>query len=149
MKYGRSRYRKGRKMVAIPKQVMEVINHPDGAKVVATRTPKGEVHAIIVGSLSAPNPSTIVFGTLIMHKTSENLRDMCRKGELASVLVVKGMASFEVRAKIIGQRTEDRELDRMNEQLAPLGLRMTSVWYLEPMEVYDQSASYNAGTRMA
>ncbi len=138
----------GRKMVAIPKQVMEVINHRDATKIVATKTPKGEVHAIIVGSVSAPNPNTIVFGTLIMHKTSENLREMCRKGELASVLVVKDMTSYEIRAKIIGQRTGDKELDRMNDQLAPMGLKMTSVWYLEPMEVYDQSASYNAGTRM-
>jgi hypothetical protein len=135
-------------MAKLPDNVMELLNHPKSTKVVATKTPQGDVHAIIVGSLSAPDPETIIFGTLIMHKTSLNLREMCRKGELASVLVVNGMISFEVRAKVREQRVEGKELDRMNDLLLPMGLKMTSVWLLEPVEVYDQSASYQAGTRM-
>ena len=135
-------------MAKLPDNVMELLNHPKSTKVVATKTPQGDVHASIVGSLSAPDPETIIFGTLIMHKTSLNLREMCRKGELASVLVVNGMISFEVRAKVREQRVEGKELDRMNDLLLPMGLKMTSVWLLEPVEVYDQSASYQAGTRM-
>jgi hypothetical protein len=135
-------------MTKLPEKVMDLLNHPDSTKVVATKTPKGDVHAIIVGSVRSPDPETIIFGTLIMHKTSENLREMCRKGELASVLVVKGMISYEVRAKVREQRVEGKELEKMNAQLEPMGLKMTSVWYLEPVEVYDQSASYQAGTRM-
>ena len=135
-------------MAKLPDNVMELLNHPKSTKVVATKTPQGDVHAIIVGSLSAPDPETIIFGTLIMHKTSLNLREMCRKGELASVLVENGMISFEVRAKVREQRVEGKELDRMNDLLLPMGLKMTSVWLLEPVEVYDQSASYQAGTRM-
>jgi hypothetical protein len=135
-------------MVEIPKKVLDLLNHPDAIKVVATKTPNGDVHAIVVGSIHAPDPETLVFGTLIMHKTSENLREMHRKRELASVLVVKGMVSYEIRAKVVDQRKDDKELDLMNEQLSPMGLKMTSVWYLEPREIYDQSASYEAGTRM-
>jgi hypothetical protein len=135
-------------MTKLPEKVMELLNHADSTKVVATKTPKGDVHAIIVGSVKAPDPETIIFGTLIMHKTSQNLREMCRKGELAAVLVVKGMISYEVRAKVKEQKVEGKELEGMNVQLEPMGLKMTSVWYLEPIEVYDQSASYQAGTRM-
>jgi hypothetical protein len=58
------------------------------------------------------------------------------------------MISYEVRAKVREQRVEGKELEKMNAQLEPMGLKMTSVWYLEPAEVYDQSASYQAGTRM-
>jgi hypothetical protein len=138
----------GEQMTKLPKEVMALLNHPHSTKVVATKTPKGDVHAIIVGSLSALDSDTIIFGTLIMHRTSENLREMRRKEELASVLVVKDTISYEVRARVKEQRMKGKELEFMNEQLLPMGLKMTSVWYLEPVEVYDQSASYDAGKRM-
>ena len=135
-------------MVRIPNEVLKLLNDDRATKVVATKTPEGHVHAIIVGSVSAPDPDTIVFGTLIMRKTSENLRWMKEKGELAAVLVAKDIVSYEVRCRITRQSREGPELDLMNEKLAPMGLKMTSVWYLEPVEVWDQGASYKAGSRV-
>jgi len=135
-------------MVKIPEEVLKLLNHPSSTKVVATKTPEGDVHAIVVGSVHAPKPDLVVFGTLIMKKTSENLRVMMKKGELASVLVVHGMTSFEIRVRIKEQRKTGKELEVMNEQLKPMGLNMSSAWYLEPVEVFDQSATYQAGTRV-
>jgi hypothetical protein len=135
-------------MVEIPKEVLELLNNDNATKVLATKTPEGDVHAIVVGSVSAPNPRTIVFGTLVMKKTSKNLRMMMKKNELAAVLVARQTVSYEIRCKIKKQSKKGKELDRMNELLEPMGLRMTSVWYLEPVEVWDQSASYQAGTKV-
>jgi hypothetical protein len=135
-------------MVDIPKEVMTLLNSSKATKVVATKTPLGDVHAIIVGSISAPDRHTIVFGTLIMKRSSENLRSMREKGELAAVLVAKDTVSYEIRCRVKEQRTEGEELQAMNEKLAPMGLKMSSVWHLEPVEIWDQSASYQAGTRM-
>jgi hypothetical protein len=135
-------------MVNVPKEVLELLNSDNATKVLATKTPEGDVHAIILGSLSAPNPNTIIFGTLVMKKSSQNLRAMMKKGELAAVLVAWKTVSYEVRCKIKKQSKRGKELDRMNELLAPMGLKMTSVWYLEPVEVWDQSASYKAGTKV-
>jgi hypothetical protein len=135
-------------MVEIPREAMELLNNDRATKVVATKTPEGDVHAIIVGSISAPDPRTIVFGTLIMHRTSENLKAMREKGELAAVLVAYKAVSYEIRCRVLEQRFEDKELDRMNKLLELMGLEMSSVWYLEPMEVRDQSASPEAGTRL-
>lgn len=135
-------------MVEIPKEVLKLLNNSKATKVVATKTPKGDVHAIIVGSVSAPDPKTIIFGTLVMKRSSENLHWMKEHGELAAVLVVHKISSFEIRCRIREQATEGKELEEMNEKLKPMGLRMTSVWYLEPVEIWNQSASYHAGTRL-
>lgn len=136
-------------MVEIPKEVFDLLNNGNATKVVATKTPEGDVHAIIVGSIHAPSRKSIVFGTLIMKRTSQNLRAMMEKGELASVLVACESASYEIRCKIKRQSKSGKELDKMNELLAPMGLKMSSAWYLEPVEVWDQSASYKAGTKVA
>jgi hypothetical protein len=136
-------------MVEIPKEVFDLLNNDNATKVVATKTPEGDVHAIIVGSIQAPNRKSIVFGTLIMKKTSHNLRVMMEKGELASVLVAYENVSYEIRCKIKKQAKKGKELDKMNELLAPMGLKMSSVWYLVPIEVWDQSATYKAGTKVA
>jgi len=135
-------------MVEIPKEVFELLNNDNATKVLATKTPEGDVHAIVLGSLSAPNPKSIVFGTLVMKKSSQNLRAMMEKGELAAVLVAWKTVSYEIRCKIKKQSKKGKELVRMNELLAPMGLKMTSVWYLEPVEVWNQSASYKAGTKV-
>ncbi|MCU0860746.1 MAG: hypothetical protein MUE65_00300 [Methanomassiliicoccales archaeon] len=135
-------------MVELPKEVFDLLNSDKATKVVASKTPEGDVHAIIVGSVSAPDPRTIVFGTLVMKRSSQNLRVMMEKGELAAVLVALGVNSYEVRCRIVKQAKAGPQLKAMNEKLAPMGLKMTSVWYLEPLEVWDQSASYNAGTRL-
>ncbi|MEM0448416.1 MAG: hypothetical protein QW520_01150 [Methanomassiliicoccales archaeon] len=135
-------------MAQLPKEVIKLLNSEKAVKVLATKTPEGDVHAIIVGSVNAPNPETIVFGTLVMRRSSENLRVMMERGELASVLVVQGIESYEIRCRILKQSNEGPELELMNEKLKPMGLKMTSVWYLEPVEVWDQSASYNAGSRV-
>lgn len=135
-------------MVEIPKEVLDLLNNDKATKVVATKTLEGDVHAIIVGSIGAPDPKTIIFGTLVMKKTSSNLRRMKQRGELAAVLVAWKTVSYEIRCRIRKQSRKGKELDRMNELLSPMGLRMTSVWYLEPMEVWDQSASYRAGTKV-
>jgi hypothetical protein len=135
-------------MVALPAEVIKILNDPKSTKVLGTKTPEGDIHMIPVGSLMAPKPDMIAFGAILMKRTSNNLENMKRKGELASVLVVKDMVSYEVRAEVKDYQTSGEMLDRMNAELKKLGLSARGVWILEPKEVWDQSAGPGAGKRI-
>jgi len=135
-------------MVTLPVEVIKILNDPKSTKVLGTKTPEGNIHIIHVGSLMAPKPDMITLGAILMKRTSNNLENMRRKGELASVLVVKEMVSYEIRAEVKDYQTSGEILDRVNAELKRLGLSARGVWILEPKEVWDQSASYEAGKRI-
>jgi hypothetical protein len=132
-------------MVALPAEVIKILNDPKSTKVLGTKTLEGDIHMIPVGSLMAPKPDMIAFGAILMKRTSNNLENMKRKGELASVLVVKDMVSYEVRAEVKDYQTSGEMLDRMNAELKKLGLSARGVWILEPKEVWDQVLALGLG----
>lgn len=135
-------------MVAIPENVLSLLNSPESVKVLATRTPDGGVHAIQVGSLMAPNASTIVFGAVLMQHSGKNLEGMRLDGSEAAVLVCNKMQSFQVRAKVKDFVTSGPLFEKMNDELAKLKLGARGVWVLEPTEVWNQSASPEAGKQL-
>jgi len=135
-------------MVSIPSEPLKLLNDPKSIKIVSTKTEDGNVHAIHVGSVTAPDPSTIAFGAILMKKTGKNLENMKRKSELASVLIVKERSSFEIRASVKDYQMSGPLFDKMNEDLKKIGLAARGVWLLEPKDVWDQSASYEAGKRL-
>ncbi|MDI9644352.1 MAG: hypothetical protein QFX35_03930 [Candidatus Verstraetearchaeota archaeon] len=136
-------------MVQLPANVMAVLNDPKATKVIGTKTPEGHVHIIPVGSLMAPNPTTIVAGAVLMKRTSSNLEKMKSSKEFASVLAVKEMTSYEIKVEVKEFQTSGEILDRMNVELKKMGLSARGVWILEPKEVWNQSASYEAGKKIA
>ena len=52
-------------MANLSEDVFKMVNDPKSVKVLATKSAEGNVHAIIVGSVRAPNPSTVVFGAIL------------------------------------------------------------------------------------
>lgn len=136
-------------MVALPSEVMKILNDPRATKVLGTKTPEGHVHIIHVGSLMAPDPNTIVLGAILMKRSSSNLESMRKSKELASVLTVKDTTSYEIKAEVKEYFSSGEILDRMNVELKKIGLSARGVWVLEPKEVWNQSASYEAGKKIA
>ena len=135
-------------MVSIPAEVMEAVNNPKAAKVLATVKADGSPHIITVGSIIAPNPTTVAFGAILMKETSKNLEAMKKKGVEAVVLVTVEMKSYQIRGKVKDKVTSGPLFDKMNENLKKIGLQAQFVWTLDPTEVWNQSASYDAGKKM-
>ncbi len=135
-------------MVAMPEEVMQVVNDPKAGKVLATIRPDGSPHVIHVGSVIAPSPTTIAFGAVLMKQTSANLEQMKKNGVMASVLVFSGLKSYQVRGRVKDAVKSGPLFDKMNVELQKMGLKAGAVWTIEVAEVYNQSASYDAGKRM-
>ena len=136
-------------MVSLPENVMKVINDPKASKVLATKSPEGVIHVIHVGSIIAPDPNTIAFASIFMKKTTGNLAEMKKKNELASVLVILGMEAYQIKSRIKGYGTSGPLFEKLSEEIKKFGLRVRCVWTLEPVEIWNQSASYEAGKKIA
>ncbi|WP_400204112.1 hypothetical protein [Candidatus Methanomassiliicoccus intestinalis] len=136
-------------MVSLPENVMKLVNDPSAVKILATADAQGNVHAIQVGSLSAPDANTIVFGAVLMKTTGKNLENMKANGKKMSILVSGGKESYSISASIKDYQTSGPVVDGMNEHLAAIHLRAAGVWIVEPAEVFDQGASPNAGNKIA
>lgn len=135
-------------MVDMPEAVVSKFNDPKAIKVVATISPDGDVHAIQVGACVAPQPGMIVVGAILMQHTSVNLEEMKNQGHKVAIVVAKEMESYQVKAKVQDFQTEGPVFNAMAPEIEKLGLKLRGVWILEPAEVWNQSASYEAGKRM-
>jgi hypothetical protein len=136
-------------MVVLPEEVMKALNDPSSIKVLATKTPEGEVHAIPLGSLAAIDPNTIICGVVFMKQTHNNLEKMKKKGERPAILVVSGKNAYQIHAMIKVFETSGPVLDVMNEKVKSRGITVTGVWFMEPETVFDQSPGSNVGKRIA
>lgn len=135
-------------MVSIPAETMEVLSDPNAVKIIATKAEDGGVHAIRVGSLSAPDKNMLIVGAILMKRTSKNLETMKKNNELVSILVNKDTKAYEIKAQVKDFVTAGPIFDGMNAQLKKMGMAARGVWVFEPKEVWNQSANYEAGTKM-
>lgn len=135
-------------MVAIPEAVMKILNDPASVRVIATKSDKGDVHIIQAGSIKAPAPDTLIIGAILMKRTGKNLEGMKAKGEMVSILAGSKMESYEIRAKVKDHVTSGPIFDGMNAELSKMGMKASGVWVFDVKEVWNQSANYQAGTKM-
>jgi predicted CopG family antitoxin len=135
-------------MVLLTEEIIKIINDPKSIKFLGTKTPEGRIHMICVGSMMTPKPDMIVFGTILMKRTYNNLENMKKKGESVSILIAKERNSYEIIAEIKDYQTSDEMLDKINAELKRIGLSAKGIWILEPKEVWNQSASPDARKRI-
>jgi hypothetical protein len=136
-------------VVKIPDEVVKAINNEKNPKILATVGADGAPHAIQAGSIRAPSNEMMIVGAILMKKTGKNLEAMKRDNKMASFLVLDGMKSYEVRCRVGDFVTSGPLFDTMSEQMKQVGLTVQGVWTFSPVEVFNQSASYEAGTKMA
>jgi hypothetical protein len=96
----------------------------------------------------APSPDMIAFGAILMKETGKNLEAAKKDKKKVTVLVTFEMKSYQVNAKVKDYVTSGPLFDKMNEVLKGLGLKANGVWTLEPTDVWNQSATYEAGKKM-
>ena len=136
-------------MVKIPDEVVKAINNEKNPKILATVGADGAPHAIQAGSIRAPSNEMMIVGAILMKKTGKNLEAMKRDNKMASFLVLDGMKSYEVRCRVGDFVTSGPLFDTMSEKMKQVGMTVQGVWTFSPVEVFNQSASYEAGTKMA
>ncbi len=136
-------------MVKIPDEVVNAINNEKNPKVLATVDADGNPHVIEAGSIGAPSNETMIVSAILMKRTDKNLQSMKKDNKIASFLVLDGMKSYEVRCKVVDFITSGPLFDAVAEKIKPSGMPFRGVWTFEAVEVYNESASADAGTKMA
>ena len=135
-------------MVKIPDEVVDAINNQKNPKILATVDADGATHAIQAGSISAPSNEMMIVGAILMKRTGKNLEAMKKGDKIASFLVLDGPKSYEVRCMVGDFVTSGPMFDAMSEKLKEMGMTLNGVWTFTPVEVWNQSASMEAGTKM-
>lgn len=131
-------------MVLMPQQVIDMINRPNTNKVMATVSPDGLPHTIVCGSLMSTAPDTIIVGEAFMYRTVENLE----KNRNAEFIVWSGRDAYSIKAVAQERKSEGPEYQRMTELLSKMNMSVTAIWIFKATEVWDESASKNAGDRV-
>lgn len=129
----------------IPSEVMALLNDQEATKVLTSVSIEGIPHTIVVGSTMAPQEDLICAAEIMMQNTAQNLEAYSN----VTVLAVKGMESYQVKAKVKGRQTEGPLFDNVKAELEKMGLPCRGVWLFDPLEIYDQSAGPNAGKKIA
>jgi hypothetical protein len=136
-------------MTQLPEEVMKMANDIKAVKVLTTVSADGVLHSIRVGSLIAPAPNMLAVGAILMKTTAKNLEDMKKKNQLAAILIGSEMNAYLVLAKIKDSHKAGPLFEKMNENLKAIGLQAGAVWTFEPTGVWNQSATYEAGKKIA
>ncbi|NLI73489.1 MAG: hypothetical protein GX369_01780 [Euryarchaeota archaeon] len=135
-------------MVALPEQVFELVNDKGSSKILGTRTSEGDVHLINVGGSGALDPETIFIGEIFMKASSENLRLAQKEGTRASLLISKGMESYEIQCKVKDHVTSGPVFDKMKETFAQMKFDLKGLWLLTPDRVWNESPTWDGSRRM-
>jgi len=135
-------------MVKLPEEVFALLNEKSAAKVLGTKSAKGDVHIINVGGAGAIDPETIFIGEIFMKVTGKNLQDAKKEGSKVSVLVTKAPQSYEIRASVKDHVTSGPIFVKMKEVFASMKFDLKGLWLLKPEEVWNQSPMWDAGRKI-
>jgi hypothetical protein len=127
---------------------MALLNDRAAAKILGTRTAKGDVHLINVGGAGAIDPETIFVGEIFMKATGDNLNLAKKDGTRASLLVSKGFESYEVRCSVKDHVTAGPMFDQMKATFAQMKFDLKGLWLLKPEEVWNESPTWDQGRKM-
>lgn len=131
-------------MVDMPEPVIRMIKHPDTRKVMATVSPDGEPHMIVCGSLIVTEPDTIIVGEVFMYRACENLKN----NPNVEFMVWQGREAYSIKAVAKSRVDTGPIFDKMAQQLDKMNMTLAAVWVFEAKEVWDESASKNAGSKV-
>ncbi len=135
-------------MVKIPDEVVNAINNQENPKILATVGADGAPHVIQAGSIAAPSNEMMIVAAIMMKRTGKNLEAMKKDNKIAAFLVLDGMNSYEVRCTVGDFATSGPLFDMVSEKLKQMGMPLQGVWTFTPVEIYNESASPEAGTKM-
>ena len=128
----------------IAEKVMNLLADENSVKTISTISNEGKLHSVTAGSLMAMGDDRLFVAEIFMKTTSQNIMTNAN----VAVLVVNGMESYLINATAIERYTHGDFFDKMTKAMRDKGIPVKAVWTFDVNEVYDQSASPNAGTRL-
>ena len=131
-------------MVALPKEVIDLINTKEATKLLVTVSSEGQPHAIVCGSIFATPDGKAGVGEILMKRASKNLKDTGK----AALSVAAGPKAYELILKNPARADSGPVFDDMKAKMASLNLPCFAVWTFDVAEVWDESAGPSAGTKV-
>jgi len=132
--------------------VIGLYNDPNAAKILAISSKENGLHLILVNSMMATDPNTIILANVRMKEADKNLIQAMASGELVSVLsaatIKKTLKAYQVRCTVKEFQTTGPLYDKFLDQLKARSADLEGVWILEPAEVIDRTPGPNFGKTM-
>ncbi|MGI5964870.1 MAG: pyridoxamine 5'-phosphate oxidase family protein [Candidatus Methanomethylophilaceae archaeon] len=132
-------------MVAIPKEVLELMNGKETSKVLVTANASGQPHAIVCGSFGTIGNDVITVGEILMKRSAEYMAE----NKKVAILVAAGPKAYEMQATVIGREDSGADLDGLNKALAAANLKANAIWKFKVTAVYDEGVGPNSGKKIA
>ena len=122
-------------MAKMPKEVMDVVNDPSSAKVLATAGTALEINAVPKGSLRAIDEELIAFADIFGDKTNKNLG--LNKKVTALVFKMSPVAGYQIKGTFLGFQTSGQLFDRFAKEIKErIKLDIKAVGTIRVDEVY-------------
>ncbi len=131
-------------MVAIPKEIMELLEAKETVKILVTSSSEGQPHAIVCGSIFATPDGKAGVGEILMKRASKNLKDTGK----AAIAVAAGPKAYEIILKNPVRSDSGPVFDDMKAKMAAVNLPCFAVWTFDVAEIWDESAGPTAGTKV-
>lgn len=128
----------------LTEQVSNLFGDESAIKVLSTVSGEGVPHSITVGSLMPISDEQICAFEIFMNKSAENMA----ANDQVAILVVKDKESYLVNATVAEKLTEGEMYEAFTDNVIAKGIPVKGLWIFNVNEVYDQSATPNAGTRL-
>jgi len=122
-------------MAKMTKEVMDLFNDPNSAKVLATAGTALEINAVPKGSLRAIGEDLMAFADIFGDKTNKNL--VVNKKVSALAFKTNPLAGYQIKGTFLGFQTSGELFDRFAKEIKErikLGIRAVGTIKVE--EVY-------------
>ena len=128
-------------MVAIPKEVADILNAQDSIKILASADENGVPNAVPVYSITPISDDTLAFAEMMIKHTKHNLEETGK----ASVTVFKLPATaYQLKGTFLGFQTSGSLFDNFSKRMAEYKLPVKSVGTIRVDEVFAASPGSNS-----
>ena len=128
----------------IPEKVMKVLSDESSVKILSSVSNDGKLHSVAAGSIMAMGEDRLFVAEIFMNTTSKNIQ----ANKNVAILIVKGTESYLINATALERHTEGEYFETMIKPMSEKGIPVKAVWTFEANEIFDQSATPNAGTKL-
>ncbi len=131
-------------MVAIPAEIIELLNAKETTKILVTASSEGQPHAIVCGSIFVTPDGKAGVGEILMKRAKKNLQDTGK----AALSIAAGPKAYELVLKNPVRADSGPVFEDLKAKMAALNLPCFAVWTFDVVEIWDEGAGPNAGTKI-
>jgi predicted pyridoxine 5'-phosphate oxidase superfamily flavin-nucleotide-binding protein len=123
-------------MAKMPKEVMDMLNNPQSAKVLATCDSAAKLNAVPKGSLTAVDDETVAFADIFGNKTNVNLK-ATNKAAVTFFSTDLPPVGYQVKGTFQGFQTSGPMFDKFAQRVKELlNMDIKAVGVIKVDEVY-------------